>query len=1578
MTFPLPTATTKSGLAAFLLSALLGLPAFADPCPVTITDPDLPESFVPHETTTRTLQGTSAATGTLTWINFANNASGTLHAATNWSIPEIPLDVGTNLIQITAGENLPASITTNAIDSGSDPAYASDWESDHNGGSGFGPWTLFTTADSPANGGWFIAEGQANLDVGPRAWGLYANSGQFTWAERTFDQPLQAGQTFHTRFDNNLIDTDGILAVHLSNSDSEHLWFFEFVGGEEFYRLHDQITDIPYTDAGLDLAFTLTSATEYSVEILRAGDTLHTFTGVLETRADMTIDRVRFWNIYAGAGDDNNFYFNDLAILTSNAPSSGCSASVTIIRAAPSDDPPGECELSITNPVTTVIFVDEDITSQVLQGSWSGTVTGQLNWINQANAASGNLPAAPHWTIAGIPLAIGTNLITVYSGPGAPASATTNATDSGSDPAYASGWQSGDNGGSGFGPWTLFTTAGSPANGGWFMAQGQGNLNIGPRAWGLYANSGNTTWAERPFDQPLQIGQTFHARFDNNLIDTDGILAIHLSNSDSEHLWFLEIVGGEGFYQMHDQITDVPVTEAGLDISFTLTSPTEYEVTILRAGDTLHTFTGSLETRADMTIDRVRFWNIFAGPESARNLYFNDLAIVTSSAATYPCSDAITIIRAGTPVGPPTGNLPLSQPYLESGGYVAGEAEFYHARSAAAGAEWTFIPANQPSAFANPRGPGYMQALPASASLTDYFSGPALEYKILISNPGIYTLWLRWDGSDGDSDSLFAGIPELADGPGGDVDWYQYAGHTDANFNINPWVNLAGFEANTGSPSVIPAAFSIPAPGLYTLRIVMRESGAALDSWILQMPSPIVPDPTDTNPLITVPDAIVMHHQTKAGIAVLNNDTGDLLPSTLEIVTPPSHGTAVPMPDGRILYTHTTGIPAQDLFTYRVQGAGGVTSPPATVAITFSSNLRLPNTTITMPVEPPATAFSVAEAFPNLTSFYAPTAIASPPGDTNRIFITQRDGRVHVITGVGGTNAQRSLFMDISSLIDEFGQNELGLKGIAFHPDYANNRTFYLTYNHWDGANRRVRLSRFLADAGNPNQGDPSSELILINQINRGDVHNINGMIFGPDNYLYLSIGDEGFFNGQTDGYNNTQVIDRDLWSAILRLDVDKLPGNLEPNPHPGIPLDGNGNAYYSIPADNPFIGATSFNGQSVNPADVRTEFYVVGVRNPWRFSFDDLTGDFWVADLGDDTREKVSIMPPGSNGGWVFFEGTLPGPRPDRTPPPGFQFVQPVWEYDHGFDEFRGKSITGGFVYRGEDYPGLYGKYICGDFISGNVWTIERTPDATNVVRITGLPWLVSFGMNPANGDILLVNFVAGRINRLVADAPELDFPETLSATGFFADLTDLSPNPGVVFYEPNLSFWSDYGIKARWFAITNTTDTVGAHLEGPWDYPPGMMWVKHFDLEMDRGNPDTKKRLETRVLVRNASGAFGVSYQWNEAETEAYLVPDAGVNFDLSITNGLETEIQTWRIPSRSECLICHQPEAGHALSFYTRQLNAPGDIGGLHGNFITLLETAGYTSNSLGDPPPPPPPHPPPPPPQPPPPPPPAPPP
>jgi hypothetical protein len=281
------------------------------------------------------------------------------------------------------------------------------------------------------------------------------------------------------------------------------------------------------------------------------------------------------------------------------------------------------------------------------------------------------------------------------------------------------------------------------------------------------------------------------------------------------------------------------------------------------------------------------------------------------------------------------------------------------------------------------------------------------------------------------------------------------------------------------------------------------------------------------------------------------------------------------------------------------------------------------------------------------------------------------------------------------------------------------------------------------------------------------------------------------------------------------------------------------------------------------------------------------------------------------------------------------------------------GDSIIAGVIYRGTRFASLTGAYIFGDYGSGNIWALTRPGGVTTVHRIAGSPNLVTFGTDPSNGDVLLSDYYNGRIMRLITTTPGNDYPTTLSSTGLFADLTDLTPTPGLLPYEPNLSFWSDYAVKRRWFTIPGLTDRMTWSRDGQWTFPEGQIWVKHFDLEMERGNPATKKRIETRVLVKNADGAYGVSYRWNDAGTEATLAADSGESFPVVVQVDGAPVTQQWRIPSRAQCINCHSAQGGFAPSFTTRQINRANTINGFTGNQLDLLRAHGYFSNTTESP-------------------------
>lgn len=598
---------------------------------------------------------------------------------------------------------------------------------------------------------------------------------------------------------------------------------------------------------------------------------------------------------------------------------------------------------------------------------------------------------------------------------------------------------------------------------------------------------------------------------------------------------------------------------------------------------------------------------------------------------------------------------------------------------------------------------------------------------------------------------------------------------------------------------------------------------------------------------------------------------------------------------------------------------------------------RVPNDTLRLPPSPPQFGYSLANAFPGV-SLAQPLCIASPPGETNRVFILEKGGNIVVITNLASPTRTVFMRLAVTTTADD------GLQGMVFHPGFATNRYFYVCASRnlttSQGSGRHQRLARFESSPANPNQGLTSTELPLITQIAPYDYHHGGDLHFGPDGYLYVSLGDGG---SQYDGRTNSQTIAKNFFSAILRIDVDKRPGNLLPNPHPASTTN------YLVPVDNPFVGAASFNGLAVDPGKVRTEFYAVGFRVPWRMTFDRVTGALYVADVGQDEWEEVDIVVKGGNYGWAYREGLYAGPRPS---PAGFASIDPIHHYGHGNGPTRGNSITGGVVYRGQRFSQLYGAYVFGDYTSGNIWTLRA--DGTNLVpsqRIAGASSPVSFGTDPRNGDVLIVQ-LGGQIMRLNYDATPVGtpIPPTLSDTGAFSELASLAPQTGIVPYDLNVPFWSDGALKKRWFSIPDSNGKIGFNRGGNWVLPKGAVWIKHFELELTNGVPESRRRLETRFLVRNTTEVYGVTYRWDDSQTNATLVPEGGLDETFLVRDGEATRIQTWHYPGRAECLACHTTVGGGALGFNTAQMNRDFDYGGTVDNQIHALSQAGYFTSEI----------------------------
>jgi glucose/arabinose dehydrogenase len=626
-------------------------------------------------------------------------------------------------------------------------------------------------------------------------------------------------------------------------------------------------------------------------------------------------------------------------------------------------------------------------------------------------------------------------------------------------------------------------------------------------------------------------------------------------------------------------------------------------------------------------------------------------------------------------------------------------------------------------------------------------------------------------------------------------------------------------------------------------------------------------------------------------------------------------------------------------------------------AVWTSPLTRVANTTLQLPPTPPAFGYQFTNAFPGL-SFINPMAIVSAPGETNRLFIVERAGRFAVITNLAAPN--RTVFLDITNKVQT--SNDCGLYAMSFHPGYATNGYFYVYYTGLDTTTGNPAnslhdiLARYTAGSATTNSVPASTEQKLIHQRDRSGDHNGADIHFAADGYLYLTLGDEGSPGPGYDYWTNSQYIDKNFFSAMLRIDVDQKPGNLTPNTHASVVA-----GTYKIPADNPFVGATSFNGISVNSNNVRTEFWAVGLRNPFRFSIDAPTGRIYLGDVGQVTHEEIDIITRGGNYGWIFREGAHPTDvtKYTRAIPPGFtNYIDPIFEYAEGTTGTNlGQCVIGGLVYRGNRISQLNGYYIFGDNVTPRIWAFKY--DGTNVSNyqlLTTAPSnLVGFGADPGNGDILAADIVTGFISRLIYNTNSVSgapLPGTLAATGAFTNLSALTPNPGIVPYDINVPFWSDLAIKSRWVSVPNTNLAIGFNATNNWSFPTGTVWIKHFELELTNGQPASARRLETRFLVKNSGGVYGITYRWGSSTTNATLVAEEGLDetFVIRDSGGVIVRTQVWHYPGRLECLTCHTYAGGYGLGFNTPQMNRDYAYAGGSTNQIQALSDAGYFSNHV----------------------------
>lgn len=628
------------------------------------------------------------------------------------------------------------------------------------------------------------------------------------------------------------------------------------------------------------------------------------------------------------------------------------------------------------------------------------------------------------------------------------------------------------------------------------------------------------------------------------------------------------------------------------------------------------------------------------------------------------------------------------------------------------------------------------------------------------------------------------------------------------------------------------------------------------------------------------------------------------------------------------------------LFLFTLSVSSDMPSPPPPGPMGAYLNGVFPETS-------PNSKWELEDLLPSFT-FKSPLRLVSF-SDSEDYLLLCKSGEIWKLSF---ENQTRERVLDIRDIT--LDRSEAGLIGMALHPDFGDPSVasdkqevfvFYRSkpepeiYEH-PGYNI---LSKFKwnVSSGTFNR---DSEEILIQQYDRNAWHNGGGMFFGNDGFLYLSLGDEGILPGYPDHVlETTQRIDNGLFSGVIRIDVDNDMSRSHPirrqpkSPEePPAGWEGTFTQGYSIPNDNPWLDP---NGGLLE------EFYAIGIRSPFSMTYDPVEDMIWLADVGTDRREEVTYIEKGDNLQWPYKEGSTNS----------WHFVKPedlignekppIYEYPRS----EGTCIMGGGVYHGDKFPELKGKYLFTDWVTNVVQTIpipsmgqatesEVLIDNIQATNLDMLPNPGITGIIPSDdGEVLftvmdLNQSESGKIYQLVGRVETPQALGKLSELGAFTDLENLTPAPGIIPYEVNSPLWSDRALKKRWMALPNDGafdspgEKIGFTEKDEWDFPPGTVFIKHFDLPLTTDPNGEIARLETRFFIVDKNGqGYGLTYQWNDEGTEAYLLEkDASKEFEIT-ESGAPAFTQTWEYPSPSQCLSCHTDAADYVLGVKTVQLNS-----------------------------------------------------
>ena len=479
--------------------------------------------------------------------------------------------------------------------------------------------------------------------------------------------------------------------------------------------------------------------------------------------------------------------------------------------------------------------------------------------------------------------------------------------------------------------------------------------------------------------------------------------------------------------------------------------------------------------------------------------------------------------------------------------------------------------------------------------------------------------------------------------------------------------------------------------------------------------------------------------------------------------------------------------------------------------------------------------------------------------------------------------------------------------GIVFHRDYPKTPFCYVAYRLDAKDPNGTRLSRFRVDVSPSPTIDADSETVLATW--NGGGHGGGSLHFGPDGYLYVSIGD-GQPPNPPDANNTGQDLS-DLEASVLRIDVDHTQGDLN----------------YSIPADNPFVDIPS----------ARKEIWAYGFRNPWKMCFHPTNGSLWTGDVGWEMIEMVYKVDRGANYGWSIMEGSQVV-KPDEKPV--IPITPPVVEHTH----LEARSVTGGYFYGSDRLPELDDVYIYGDYITGKIWGLRH--DGTKMTwhrELADTPYQIICFARDTDGEVFVVSY-DGTIHRLVETPPDPstgEFPRLLSETGLFDSVETQTPAKGVLPYQINAHHWADGTVSQQWIGlpgdsqlslITRLKDENGVNLAqfgfnlGQFLFPHNTVLAKTVSIQTDMSDPRSLRRLETQLLHRNGDAWYAYNYIWSDEQNEAVLQDNVASDTTIVIKDADEPtgkRRQTWHHASRDECLLCHIWKSGTIHGFVPEQL-------------------------------------------------------